>query len=99
MKVSERKTNRWPIILMLIIIVGLFISLVVDFAALHDIHNEYLSRKILETLEVTLPKKLPAWTENKGEWDYLTLSLIAKGIGFSVLLAIALRFYRKESRD
>lgn len=84
---------------MILILIGLFVTLVLDFAALHDIHKEYLSKNILETLEVQLSKEVPTWTENKGEWDYLNLSLLMKALSFSALFAIAISFYRKEKQN
>lgn len=93
------KNNRLVFILAITITVGLFIMLALDFAALHDIHNEYLSKNILETLEVKLSKEVPNWTENKGEWDYLGLSFCIKAVAYTALLGMAIYFYRNAKNQ
>ena len=55
-----------------------------------------ISKNILKTLDVQLSKEVPAWTENKGEWDYLSLSFIVKAVTYAALLVMAICFYRKE---
>lgn len=77
-------------------VVGFFIMLALDFAALHDIHNEYISKNILKTLDVQLSKEIPAWTENKGEWDYLSISFFVKAASYIALLAMGISLYRKN---
>ena len=89
------KNNRFAMILTVALVVGLFITLALDFAALHDIHNEYVSKKILKTLDVQLSKEIPDWTANKGEWDYLNLSLLFKALGYAALLTMVICFYKK----
>lgn len=93
------KSNRLAIILVIILVVGLFLTLALDFAALHDIHNEYISKNILKALDVQLSKEVPSWTENKGEWDYLSISFIVKTVTYAMLLIMAIYFYRKEENQ
>ena len=90
------RNNRFAFILIIAVVVGLFISLAIDFAALHDIHNEYISKNILKTLDVQLSKEVPNWTANKVEWDYLNLSFIFKAVAYAALLAIVIFYYRKK---
>jgi hypothetical protein len=90
------KNKRLALTLIVIIFIGLFLTLALDFAALHDINNEYISKNILKTLNVQLSKEVPAWTENKGEWDYLSISFIIKAVAYAVLLVITICFCRKE---
>lgn len=92
---NSSKNNLLINALMIVIIVGLFITLALDFAALHDINNEYMSKNTLKSLDIQVSKDVPIWTENKGEWDYLTLSFIVKIISYSVLFLMAIWFYKK----
>jgi hypothetical protein len=96
--VVKMKYNRLAIVLIIVIVVGLFITLALDFAALHDINNEYISKNILRTLDVQLTKEVPVWTENKGEWDYLSMSFIIKAVAYVVLLTVAICFYKNYGK-
>lgn len=89
--------NRKKLIfgLLICIILGQFVLLVLDFAALHDINREYISSSILESLNVTLSKKVPDWTGNSGEWQYLNFSLVLRFVSGLALAGIAL-FIRKS---
>jgi hypothetical protein len=90
------KTKRLITGVIIVIMAGLFVSLLLDYAALHDIHKEYVSTNILETLGVELSRDLPAWTENKGEWDYLTVSYLFKSVCYATLFIMAIFICRKE---
>lgn len=64
---------------------------ILDFAALHDIKNDYISRHILEYLEISLQDKLPNWTTTAGEWRVVSISLFFRLV--FVLFNIAALFY------
>lgn len=70
--------------------------LVLDFTALHDINKDYVSKNILQTLDVDLSKNIPIWTENKGEWGYLNLSILLKLVCYIALIVLGIYFYKKE---
>ena len=91
---NKKKT----IFLLSTILLGcLFVLTVLDFTALHDIHNEYISKAILEKLEIRLSEEVPLWTDNNGEWSYLNLSLLLRMVGYTVLLILSVFLYKKEN--
>jgi hypothetical protein len=66
-----------------------------DFAALHDIGNDYVSQKILTYLKITTSKNLPDWTKTAGEWFVVTVSLLLRVI-FLILNTFVLYYYYKK---
>ena len=71
-----------------------------DFLALHDIRNEYVSTRILKSLDVTLSDELPDWTATKGEWEVVDVSFLFR-LAFFVLnffvLSLCLKRLKKNS--
>ena len=47
-----------------------------DFAAMHDIHNDYISAKMVEHFSIS--QVLPEWTNTTGEWQIVTISLFTR---------------------
>lgn len=84
--------------LLVVLFVFCLVLLFLDFAALHDIRNDYISKEILEYLGVTLSGGVPAWTDNSGEWRYLSVSLILRGLLYSSSLVLLFYLYRKRKR-
>ena len=74
--------------ILLFILCGIFfISIVFSFLAMHDIFNDYLSKKVLiseNILENT--ERLPDWTECKGEWNVLQIDLIIRIVFLLVVI-------------
>ena len=72
--------DRMKIVLSLTIAFCVIIILfsILDFACLHDIKNDYVSKKILNYLEIDIQQKLPEWTSTKGEWMCLLVSYILR---------------------
>ncbi|OQX61372.1 MAG: hypothetical protein B5M51_08085 [Anaerolinea sp. 4484_236] len=69
-----------------------------DFLALHDINKDYVSMQALHSLDISLSEMPPAWTETKGEWDMVSLSLFARG-GFLMLNTFTLWLCFKGLRE
>ena len=88
------KPKRIFSILTLLCVVMLSLA-VLDFTALHDIRKEYVSQDILKRLDITLSKNAPHWTANKGEWDYLTASILLRIILYFSVFTFCLFFYKK----
>jgi hypothetical protein len=91
-------SKKWTSIILILLVVGLFIILALDFAALHDIRNEYISKDILQTLDTQLSKEVPAWTDNRGEWDYLCVSFFVKAVAYLALLILSLGVLRNNNK-
>ena len=64
---------------------------VLDFLALHDIKQDYLSQKMLDLFEISFSKEIPDWTATVGEWGAVTISLYARFL--LVLSSIILMAY------
>jgi len=62
-----------------------------DFLALTDIRHDYVSPQVLDSLNISLPSALPEWTDTRGEWQVVALSLYSR-VGFLVLNSITLWF-------
>jgi hypothetical protein len=72
-----------------------FILTILDFAALHDIKKDYVSKHILDYLEISPSKDLPDWTATKGEWSIVSVSLYLRFLFFILNIALLVCFYRK----
>ncbi len=81
---------------MFIVLAGIFFATVLDFAALHDIYNDYLSKRVLESLEFGGVNEVPAWTETPGEWSLLKFSLTFKLFAILALLVLTFGMLKNE---
>ncbi len=72
-------------------ILSIFVTVLifVDFLALSDINQDYVSTNVLELIEVDISNELPEWASAKLEWGFIKLSLLLKSI-FMVVIIIAL---------
>lgn len=61
-----------------------FLVTILNILALHDIHNDYVSQKVLESSGVSTAQKLPAWSQCPLEWTALTVG--------SLILIVSLIF-------
>jgi hypothetical protein len=72
-----------------------FLLTILDFAALHDIRQDYVSRYILNYLKIQLPDDLPSWTSTAGEWHLVAWSLYLRFLFLILNLIVLISFYRK----
>lgn len=86
-------------LIILLFCVIVFILTIMDFAALHDIRQDYVSQYILDYLEVTPSEELPDWTSTSGEWDLVAISLYLRFIFLIVNIAFLVYFYRKMASN
>lgn len=86
---SNATLNR----ILIILAIALFVCLLMDFMALHDIHNDYVSKQVIDRLSPSTRGVLPDWTDTPGEWSLINLSMLVKliAIGFTFFVTIALR--------
>ena len=66
-----------------------FVLTIGEYLALHDISHDCVSSQVLQSLDTSLSRELPSWTETKGEWAIVSLSVFFRG-GFLILNAITL---------
>ncbi len=76
-----------------------FLLTLFDFLALHDIRNEYVSTRILNYLNITLPGDLPDWTATKGEWDVVNVSFLSRLIFFVLNIFVLALCLKKTKKD
>ena len=74
-----------------------FVLTLLDFAALHDIKNEYISKSILKYLDITLSSDPPYWTATEGEWQLVILSLISRFL--FLIINITVLFFLLPTTD
>lgn len=72
--------------LILVLAIVLLICIFFDFLALHDIHNDYVSKAVIDRFSASTSNSFPVWTNTSGEWSIIGLSFIVK------LLAIVFTF-------
>ena len=89
------KKMRLLMIMTLSLGILIFALTIVDFLALHDINNDYVSTQALQSLDITLSKTPPTWTDTKGEWSIVSISLFARA-GFLILNTFTLWFCLKR---
>nr|NQU92350.1 hypothetical protein [Bacteroidota bacterium] len=75
----------WAFILSILVLIMMF----VDFLALSDIHQDYVSTKVLDSIGADLSNVLPDWSATVLEWTMIRISLILKAI-FMIVIIIAL---------
>ena len=92
------KKGKGLFVLFIFIVLGLFLLLVLDFAALHDIQKEYISKNILEFLDVQLSKDVPYWTKNEGEWNYLNISALLRLFAYIIISGIVIYLYKIKDK-
>ena len=91
--IMKKLKNITLITILLCLVV--FILTILDFAALHDIKHDYVSRHILNYFKIDLSGDLPDWTSTKGEWHIVSLSLYLRFI-FFILNTAVLIYYLKR---
>ena len=79
--------------------VAVFILTIFDFAALHDIKQEYVSKNILNYLDISLSEDLPQWTSTTGEWQLVTFSFYMRFLFFILNIAVLVHYSRKILSD
>jgi hypothetical protein len=82
------------LITLIFCVVVLFLT-ILDFAALHDIKQDYVSKYILKYLNIVLSKELPDWTSTTGEWQIVTISLFLRFFYFILNILVLLSLIRK----
>lgn len=77
--------------ILFVLTIVLFICFFFDFLALHDINNDYVSKRVMIRYLTSI--SLPDWTNTSGEWSIMKLSFIVKLIvtGFILIFLFALR--------
>jgi len=88
------KKYRQIVVLFLLSSILIFFLTVFDFIALHDIKNDYVSRHILDSLNITLSGSLPFWTSTTIEWQIVTISFYSRLIFIIANIIIVVMFIR-----
>jgi hypothetical protein len=88
------KKYRQIAALLLLCNILIFLLTVFDFIALHDIKNDYVSRHILDYLNITLSDSPPTWTATTGEWQIVTISFYSRLIFIIANIIILVMFIR-----
>ncbi|MBN1998656.1 hypothetical protein JW935_13940 [candidate division KSB1 bacterium] len=52
----------------MVLSVVFLLATVFDLLALHDVYKDYVSKTVLQYLEIDLSEELPSWTDTPGEW-------------------------------
>lgn len=82
-------------IVTLLFSVIIFLLSILDFAALHDIGNDYVSQEILTYLNITTSSNLPDWTKTEGEWLIVSISLFLRILFLILNILVITYYYRK----
>jgi hypothetical protein len=83
-----KKIKKKATLIIVLCVIGFLLTLF-EFLALHDIHDEYVSTRILERLEIGLSGNLPEWTSTKGEWMVVRIGYLFRFF-FFILCAVLL---------
>jgi hypothetical protein len=89
------KNLRTITLITMLLCMLVFILTILDFTALHDIKQDYVSRYILNYLKINLSNDLPDWTSTEGEWHVVSLSLYLRFL-FLILNTTVLVYYCKK---
>ncbi|MFN8255931.1 MAG: hypothetical protein U0W24_09605 [Bacteroidales bacterium] len=74
---KEIKQIKTGLAVLTIVFVLVMLLVVLDFLALHDIKQDYVSRNVVNTASKGL-NLLPPWSETTGEWRAVYNSLYTK---------------------
>ena len=91
---NEMKKSDTLIKIAIALAIVLFICAIDDFLALHDINKDYVSKQVLQYLEVETSKVLPDWTNTKLEWLSVQVSYIIRFISIIVSLIVLILLKR-----
>jgi hypothetical protein len=75
------------------------VLIVLDYLALHDIYKDFVSKAVLSSLNIALPKELPAWTNTELEWYMVTINYLLKtllAIMNIILVVVVMKTVRKS---
>ncbi len=67
-----------------------------DFMALHDIYKDYVSKFVLQYLNIGLSEELPDWTATPGEWRSVRIIWIFRLL-FGIFMILVLNACRRYS--
>jgi hypothetical protein len=79
-----------------IVCIALILLTVFDFASLHDIKRDYISRSVVGYLDIQTTNELPEWTITPGEWQIVTISLCLRSL-FFIMIAVILGYTIRQS--
>ena len=82
-------------VITLVFCVAVFILTIFDFAALHDIKQDYVSKHILTYLNINISEDLPQWTATTGEWQIVTYSFYLRFLFFILNTIVLVHYSRK----
>ena len=79
----------------LILTALVFLFTIDDFLSLHDINKDYVSKSILEYLNIETSKELPSWTNTSLEWLSVEVSLVMRFFLILIILYLLVRLKNK----
>ncbi|GEM_PF-1015641 len=91
------KNTRTIVFITILLCAAVLLLTILDFAALHDIKHDYVSSFMLNHLKTKLSDDLPEWTEARGEWRLVSLSLYLRFLFLVLNMFVLVRFFRKPA--
>jgi len=79
------------------LIMVLLMCLFLDFLALHDIRNDYVSATVINQFSSATTTVFPEWTKTSGEWSLIRFSFVVKLLVAGLTIPVVL-VLRKSSR-
>jgi hypothetical protein len=89
-----KTTSTLTKILMVLIFV-LLMCLILDFLALHDIRNDYVSNSVIDRFYPNSLSVLPSWSGTTGEWAIVQMSFLIKLIVAVITMIVLWKLHRK----
>jgi hypothetical protein len=77
------------------LIMVLLMCLFLDFLALHDIRNDYVSNSVIDRFSHNTLNVLPVWSGTTGEWAIVQASFLIKLIIVGLSLTILWVLHRR----
>ncbi len=90
--------SKQSLLTLLFIFCFLFLGLLLlDLLALNDIHNDYVSTSVLEGIKANnIISQLPDWSDTKGEWLVIQISMLAKLLLAIVNIFILFKIFKQK---
>lgn len=89
-----KTTSTLTKILMVLIFV-LLMCLILDFLALHDIRNDYVSNSVIDRFSPNTLSVLPEWSRTMGEWAIVQTSFLIKLVVAVITMIVLWTLKRK----
>jgi hypothetical protein len=83
------------IVMALVLCLLAFSLTFMDYLALHDIKQDYISKDMIERFKLTTTQEVPTWTDTPGEWLVVNISLVVRFFFLIFIVIVLIKSFRQ----